>query len=142
MIQFQQYIESCFHIASSRYRYDVEYSTMFSQFLQVRGTSASGKSTLAMLLGRHIRVQEPDVRVIWIGGWNIDDVAQCGGWSSYLAKRKGGSQARTRCLFLIQHRRHTRTGNSGTICSEAYTTTVIVAPLPLPLMAVHLRSST
>ena len=89
MIQFQQYIESCFHIASSRYRYDVEYSTMFSQFLQVRGTSASGKSTLAMLLGRHIRVQEPDVRVIWIGGWNIDDVAQCGGWSSYLAKRKG-----------------------------------------------------
>jgi hypothetical protein len=89
VIQFQQYIESCFYIASSRYRYDVEYSTMFSEFLQVRGTPASGKSTLAKLLGRHIRVQEPDVRVIWVDGWERDDAAKCGGWYSYLKKRKG-----------------------------------------------------
>jgi energy-coupling factor transporter ATP-binding protein EcfA2 len=82
-------MESCIPIASSRYRYDVEYSTMLSEFLQVRGTPASGKSTLAKLLGRHIHVQEPDVRVIWIGGWKLDDVAKCGGWYSYLKKRKG-----------------------------------------------------
>jgi hypothetical protein len=89
VIQFQQYIESSFFIASSRYRYDVEYSTVFSEFLQVRGTPASGKSTLAKLLGKHIRVQEPDVRVIWIDGWERDDVAKCRGWYSYLKKRKG-----------------------------------------------------
>ena len=71
------------------YRYDVEYSTMFSEFLQVRGTPGSGKSTLAKLLGQHIRVQEPDVLVIWIGVWNIDDVAPCGGWRCYLKERKG-----------------------------------------------------
>jgi energy-coupling factor transporter ATP-binding protein EcfA2 len=82
-------MESCIPIASSRYRNDVEYSTMPSEFLQVRGTPASGKSTLAKLLGRHIHVQEPDVRVIWIGGWKLDDVAKCGGWYSYLKKRKG-----------------------------------------------------
>jgi hypothetical protein len=88
VIQFQQYIESCFHIASSWYPYDVEYSTIFSKFLQVRGTPASGKPTLAKLLGRHIRVQEPNVHVIWVGS-RVDDVAECGGWYSYLEKRKG-----------------------------------------------------
>jgi hypothetical protein len=87
--QFQRYIKSCFYIASSRYRYDVKYSTMFSEFLQVRGTPASGKSTLAKLLGKHIRVQEPHVHVIWIGVWDLDDVAKCGGWSSYLKMRNG-----------------------------------------------------
>jgi len=62
---------------------------MFSEFLQVRGTPASGKSTLAKLLGRHIRVQEPRVHVIWIFGWKRDNVAECGGWYYYLNKRKG-----------------------------------------------------
>ena len=77
------------HIASSRYHYDVEYSTMLSEFLQVRRTPASGKSTLTKLLSRHIRDQEPDVCVIWIGGWKLDDVAECGGWYSFLKMRKG-----------------------------------------------------
>ena len=76
-------------IASSRYRYDVEYSTMLSEFLQVCGMPASGKSTLTKLLSRHIRDQEPDVCVIWIGGWKLDDVAECGGWYSFLKMRKG-----------------------------------------------------
>ena len=62
---------------------------MFSEFLQVRGTPASGKSTLAMLLSRYIRVQEPNVRVIWIARWKLDDVAEYGGWWSYLNKQKG-----------------------------------------------------
>ena len=65
-------------IALSRYGYDVEYSTMLSEFLQVHGTPASGKSTLAKLLSRHIWDQEPDVHVIWIGGWKLDDVAKYG----------------------------------------------------------------
>ena len=65
-------------IASSRYCYDVEYSTMLSEFLQVRGMPASGKSTLTKLLSWHIRDQEPDVHVVWIGGWKLDDVAECG----------------------------------------------------------------
>ena len=60
---------------------------MLSEFLQVRGTPASGKSTLAKLLGQHIHVQEPDVHVIWVDLWDFGDVAQCGGWSSYLKKR-------------------------------------------------------
>ena len=77
------------HITSSRYRYDVEYSTMLSEFLQVCGTPASGKSMLTKLLSRHIRDQEPDVCVIWIGGWKLDDVAECGGWYSFLKMRKG-----------------------------------------------------
>jgi len=89
VIQFQQYIKSCVPIASSRYCYDVEYSKMLSEFLQVRGTPASGKSTLAQLLSQHICVQEPDVHVIWVGMWDFDDVAQCGGWYSYLKERKG-----------------------------------------------------
>ncbi|EDR00458.1 uncharacterized protein LACBIDRAFT_334116 [Laccaria bicolor S238N-H82] len=43
----------------------------------------------AMLLGQYIRVQEPNVRVIWTGGWKLDDVAECRGWYSYLNKRNG-----------------------------------------------------
>lgn len=58
-------------------------------FIQVRGTPASGKSTLAKLLGHHIRAQEPHVCVIWIGGWKIVDVAACGSWHPYLKERKG-----------------------------------------------------
>jgi len=61
---------------------------MFSEFLQVRGTPASGKSTLAKLLGRHICAQESGVHVIWISGWKHDDVKECGGWYYYL-KQKG-----------------------------------------------------
>ena len=76
-------------IASSRYRYDVKYSTMLSEFLQVHRTPASGKSTLAKLLSRHIRNQEPDVHVIWICRWKLGDVAKCGGWYSFLKMRKG-----------------------------------------------------
>ena len=66
------------NIVSSRYRYDVEYSTMLSEFLQVPGTPASGKSMLAKLLSLHIRAEEPDVHVIWIIGWKDNDVAKSG----------------------------------------------------------------
>ena len=115
---------------------------MISEFLQVRGTPASGKSTLATLLGRYIRVQEPNVRVLWIGGWKLDDVAECGDGILTSKNKRVGSQARTRFFFLMKHRSRTRTWNSGTNCSKAYTTVLIVAPLPLRVMAVHLRLST
>ena len=62
---------------------------MLSEFLQVHRTPASGKSTLAKLLSRHIRNQEPDVHVIWICRWKLGDVVKCGGWYSFLKMRKG-----------------------------------------------------
>ena len=112
---------------------------MLSEILQVRGTPSSGESMLAKLLGRHIQDQEPDVRVIWIGEWNLDDVAECGGWYSYLQARKGWIPGEN--MVFIFDRAHT-TGNSGTSCSKAYTTILIVVPLLLRVMAVHLCSST
>jgi hypothetical protein len=56
--------------------------------LQVRGTPASGKSTLAKLLGKHISDREPHVHVIWVSGWKLNDVEEFGGWYHYLKKRK------------------------------------------------------
>ena len=44
---------------------------MFSEFLKVRGTPASGKSTLAMLLGRYIRIQEPMCVLFGSGGGSL-----------------------------------------------------------------------
>ena len=61
---------------------------MLSDILQVRGTPASGKSTLANLLGKHIGDREPLVHVIWISGWKFGDVEASGGWYPYLKKRK------------------------------------------------------
>jgi hypothetical protein len=61
---------------------------MFSEFLQVRGTPASGKTTLAKLLIQHIHVQEPSVNVIWIPSWKLDEVEGCGGWYLYLKNKK------------------------------------------------------
>ena len=103
---------------------------------------ASGKSKVATLLGRYIHVQEPNVRVLWIGGWKLDDVVECGDGILTSKNKRVGSQARTRFFFLMKHRSRTRTWNSGTNCSKAYTTILIVAPLPLRVMAVHLRLST
>jgi hypothetical protein len=42
-----------------------------------------------MLLGRYIQDQEPDACVIWIDYWKYGDVAECGGWFSYLRTIKG-----------------------------------------------------
>ena len=56
--------------------------------MQVRGTPASGKSTLAKLLGRHIKGSEPTADVIWISGWTSADVKACGGWENYLKREK------------------------------------------------------
>jgi hypothetical protein len=57
--------------------------------LQVRGTPASKKSTLAKLLGQYIDDREPLVHVIWVSRWKFDDVEAFDGWYSYLKKRKG-----------------------------------------------------
>jgi hypothetical protein len=81
-------MKGCAFIPSSWYCYDVEYSTILSEFSQVRGTPASGKSTLARLLSRHIQEKETGVRVLWIDGWESDVVRDCGGWSSYLRTEK------------------------------------------------------
>ena len=62
---------------------------MLSEFFQVRGTPASGKSTLAKLLSEHIKAKEPYVHVIWIDGWNLGDVEKSRGWQLYLENVKG-----------------------------------------------------
>jgi predicted AAA+ superfamily ATPase len=56
--------------------------------LQVCGTPASGKSTLAKLLGRYIKDREPAIDLIWISGWTFTDVEATGGWERYLKYKR------------------------------------------------------
>jgi hypothetical protein len=55
---------------------------VLSDFFQVRGTPASGKTTLSQLLCEHVTQQGK--RAVWIGHWPIDDVRASGGYLSYL----------------------------------------------------------
>jgi hypothetical protein len=68
----------------------------FSDSLQVRGTPASGKTTLAQLLAQHIEQQDPAVNVI---GWPLEEVAKMGGWRRYLEKK--GWIERERTVFIF-----------------------------------------
>ena len=53
---------------------------------QVRGTPASGKTTLANLLQHYIAIQEPDSLVAIVPAWmNQDQLDQEGGWRKWLA---------------------------------------------------------
>jgi len=60
---------------------------------QVRGTPASGKTSLAQLVSRYIRQQEPPTNVIWIQGWSCDKVEAKGGWGQYFETEKGWDKA-------------------------------------------------
>jgi hypothetical protein len=57
--------------------------------LQVRGTPASGKTTLALLLAHHIHQQEPAAHIIYIPAWPLQHVRAVGGWQHYLAREYG-----------------------------------------------------
>lgn len=57
--------------------------------MQVRGTPASGKTTLALLLAQHIHQQEPAVHTIYIPIWPLQDVEAIGGWQFYLRQKYG-----------------------------------------------------
>jgi hypothetical protein len=59
-------------------------STSLKPLCQVRGTPASGKSTLSVLIYHYIKQQEPTRRVIWIDGWHHDTVAMYGDWRAFL----------------------------------------------------------
>ncbi|KAI0280375.1 hypothetical protein BGY98DRAFT_1137080 [Russula aff. rugulosa BPL654] len=53
-------------------------------YLHVRGTPASGKTTLALLLAYHINQQEPAAHIIYIPAWPLQRVRAVGGWRHYL----------------------------------------------------------
>src|ERR1700761_545046 len=53
---------------------------------QVRGPPASGKSTLANLLYRHIQQMEPDAPIVWLESWSMVQVhAASSGWMDYIS---------------------------------------------------------
>ena len=54
----------------------------------MRGTPASGKTTLANLLQHYIAKQEPDALVVLVPSWRTQDqLDQMGGWRKWLADR-------------------------------------------------------
>jgi Cdc6-like AAA superfamily ATPase len=53
---------------------DIAYSGSPSDTLQVRGTPAGGKTILAQLLAQYVSQQEPDVDVICVQAWPIEEV--------------------------------------------------------------------
>jgi hypothetical protein len=71
----------------------------FSDFLQVRGTPASGKTILAQLLAQYIKHQDPAVNVIWVNGWPVEEIGELGGWRHYLEKK--GWIERERTVFIF-----------------------------------------
>ena len=54
---------------------------------QVRGTPASGKSTLSVLIHHYIKQQEPTRRVIWIDGWHPETVQKFDDWRAFLRSK-------------------------------------------------------
>lgn len=53
---------------------------------KVRGTPASGKTTLAKLLHAHVRRLEPETTVVRIPAWKTEEVLQPVGWRKWLAR--------------------------------------------------------
>jgi hypothetical protein len=68
---------------------DFEHSESFLTNNQVRGTPASGKTTLAGLLCDYIRQWEPTTNIIWIEGWPRNEINAKGGWQNYFEQEKG-----------------------------------------------------
>jgi len=64
-------------------------------FILVRGTPASGKTTLAQLLAKHIRQQEPAVHVIPVYGWPLGEV----NWQAHLLKHGWRQDKKTIFIF-------------------------------------------
>jgi len=66
---------------------------IFLTSCQVRGTPASGKTSLAELVGARVREQEPATNVIWVQGWPPKPVHEGGPhWKDYL-KTMGWDQS-------------------------------------------------
>lgn len=73
----------------------------FIYFLQVRGTPASGKTTLSHLLGHHILKQDSNVNVIFLDLWPYDDVKKEGGYRPYL--RSKGWEENVETVFIFDN---------------------------------------
>lgn len=57
--------------------------------IRVRGTPASGKTTLMKLMVNKLLASDPETPVYIISGWDRKSVCEEGGWGAYLAKRTG-----------------------------------------------------
>jgi hypothetical protein len=56
--------------------------------IQVRGTPASGKSVLAMLLHEYMLIREPDTRVVRVPIWKEEsEMEKRGGWRNWLSAK-------------------------------------------------------
>ncbi|KAL6308336.1 hypothetical protein BKA93DRAFT_560868 [Sparassis latifolia] len=80
--------------ALNRYHFIRAYSFFImravdSKGTQVRGTLASGKTTLATLLFGHIRAEEPNTVVCWIGSWPESIRYEYNGYRGWLLQRRG-----------------------------------------------------
>jgi hypothetical protein len=71
-------------------------------YVQVRGTPRSGKTMLALLLGRYIKRLRPNVPVIWVDGWRGRETRS---WSSYL--RSKGWRARDETVLIFDEAQET-----------------------------------
>ncbi|GBE83059.1 hypothetical protein SCP_0501040 [Sparassis crispa] len=80
--------------ALNRYHFIRAYSFFImravdSKGTQVRGTLASGKTTLAALLFGHIRAEEPNTVVCWIGSWPESIRYEYNRYRGWLLQRRG-----------------------------------------------------
>jgi hypothetical protein len=90
-----------------RYCHNIEYSDRFSDSMQVRGTPASGKTTLADLLRRYITNLERNTDVIYIPFWPKDRSL---GLELFLAVDHGWVQTRE-TVFIFDNAESTYNDN-------------------------------
>jgi tRNA uridine 5-carbamoylmethylation protein Kti12 len=60
-----------------------------SRFVHIRGTPASGKTTLCNLLAHKIRNNKPHAQILKMVGWDEKKAVQAGDWNIYLQQRTG-----------------------------------------------------
>lgn len=77
--------------------------------MKVRGTPASGKTVLALLLATYISEKNPNAHVIWIDGWPAA-VKQSGSYQSYLQQKGWVLDQET--VFIFDEAQATYTDNA------------------------------
>jgi hypothetical protein len=82
-----------------RYSSDIGGPEILSDSLQVRGTPGSGKTVLAQLLAQYVLRRDPDMNVIWVNGWSLEEVEESGGLFSYLEKKGWAPDRNTLLIF-------------------------------------------
>jgi hypothetical protein len=105
---------------------------------QVRGTPASGKTSLAKLVAQYIRQQEPSMHVIWIQGWPHDEIQAEGCWECYFQNKKGWVKTE-KTVFIFDEAQLSYW--DGDLSLNPSTSIKAVAPLHLRVIAVQPRAS-